>query len=265
MDFSAIDGVVMDMDGVVWRGDQVLPGAGALLDFLRWRELPYMAATNNSARSPADYVVKLAGMGLTGWTEDQILTSGRVTMSYLRDHYPPETPVFVVGGDGLKAMIARAGYELADNARVVVAGIDFDLTYSRVRRAALLIRAGADFIGTNEDATFPMPDGLVPGAGSIIALLKTATDRYPVVMGKPHRPMFDAALKALGTSPERTLMIGDRLDTDILGAQQAGLPAALVLTGVTSRRELDASPIRPDAVYDDLNALLAAWDEVVQS
>ncbi|MBE2269443.1 MAG: HAD-IIA family hydrolase [Anaerolinea sp.] len=256
MDFSTIHGVVMDMDGVIWRGDDVLPGAVALFDLLKQRGLPFAAATNNSAKSPADYVAKLARMGIHGIREDQILTSGRVTVAYLQAHYPPGTPVYVIGGDGLRQMIARAGFELSDAARVVVVGIDFDLTYNKLKRATQLIRGGADFIGTNGDKTFPMVDGLVPGAGSIIAAVQTATGRAPLMMGKPNSPMFTAALELLGTDAAHTLMIGDRLDTDIDGAKAAGLQTALVLTGVTTRAELDASPGQPDGVYDGLPELL---------
>jgi 4-nitrophenyl phosphatase len=252
-----IQGVVMDMDGVVWRGDELLPGAAALFDLLKRRGLPFAAATNNSAKSPADYVSKLARLGIGGISEDQILTSGRVTISYLTRHYPPGTPVYVVGGDGLKQMAARAGYDLSDAGRVVIVGIDFDVTYSKLKRAAQLIRGGAEFIGTNGDKTFPMADGLVPGAGSIIAAVQTACGRDPVMMGKPNRPMFDAALTLLGTPAESTLMIGDRLDTDIDGAKAAGLRTALVLTGVTTRAELEASASPPDAVYHDLTELIA--------
>lgn len=259
MDFSQISGVVMDMDGVVWRGDEVLPGAHALFELLRERGLPFVAATNNSSKSPADYVRKLSRMGIEGVSEENILTSGKAAVNYLQQHYPANTAVHVVGGDGLKGMVARAGYELADVADVVVVGIDFHLTYDKLKRAAYLIRAGAEFIGTNSDRTFPLPDGLAPGAGSILALLQTATDREPIIMGKPNRPMFDAALDLMGTTPATTLMIGDRLDTDILGAQAAGLKTALVLTGVTTRAELAASPIQADGVYADLPELLAEW------
>lgn len=252
-----IQGIVMDMDGVIWRGDELLPGAVALFDWLRARGLPFAAATNNSAKSPADYVKKLAGLGIHGISEDQILTSGRVTVSYLIQNYPAGTPVYIVGGDGLKQMVARAGFELSDAGRVVVVGIDFDVTYNKLKRATQLIRGGAAFIGTNGDKTFPMSDGLVPGAGSIIAAIQTAVGREPLMMGKPNRPMFEAALNLLGTAAASTLMIGDRLDTDIDGAKAAGLRTALVLTGVTTRAELAASASQPDHVYHDLTELIA--------
>lgn len=260
MDFTSIKGVIADMDGVLWRGDQPLPGLADFFDWLRSQDIPFALATNNSSKSPADYLQKLARMGVNTLNEGQILTSGTATASYLAAHYPPGTLIHVLGGDGLRHVIAQAGFVIAqDGVQAVVVGVDFDLTYARLKRACQLIRGGADFIGTNADATFPLPDGLAPGAGSLLAAVSTATGRSPVIIGKPAAPMFEAALRRLGTSPAHTLMIGDRLNTDIEGALRAGLRTALVLTGVTTRDDLAASAIQPDAIYDDLPALLAAW------
>lgn len=261
MQLSLIDGVVMDMDGVLWRGDETLPGVGQFFDFLRARGLPFVLASNNSSKTPGDYVARLSGMGVDGVREDQIVTSGTATVDYLRHHYPAGAAVHVVGGAGLKALVGGAGFALSDDARIVVVGIDTKLTYDTLKRASLLIRGGADFIGTNGDVTIPIAEGFAPGAGSILAALVAATSRQPLVIGKPNQPMFEAALRALGTSPEHALMIGDRLDTDILGAQGAGLRAALVLTGVTTREVLVASDVVPDGIYEDLPALMAAWGE----
>jgi 4-nitrophenyl phosphatase len=260
MNLSTINGVIMDMDGVLWRGDEILPGVGLFIDFLRARGVPFALASNNSSKTPADYVAKLEGMGVNGVVEHQIVTSGMATVDYLQTQYPVGSAVHVLGGDGLKAMVTGAGFVLADEAKIVVVGIDFNLTYNKLRHSALLIRNGADFIGTNGDATFPMPDGLAPGAGSLLAALRTATDIQPTIIGKPSKPMFMAALHSLGTAAESTLMIGDRLDTDIQGAQEVGLQAALVFTGVTNAAILAASDIQPEGVYADLPALMAAWD-----
>ncbi|MCC6805172.1 MAG: HAD-IIA family hydrolase [Anaerolineae bacterium] len=261
MNLSAITGVVMDMDGVLWRGDQMLPGVGQFFDFLRGRGLPFVLATNNSSKTPGDYIVKLAGMGVDGVREDQIVTSGTATVDYLLAHYPAGIMVHVVGGAGLKTLVTNAGFVLSDaDAQVVVVGIDTNLTYETIKRAMRLIRAGADFIGTNGDLTIPVADGLAPGAGSILAAIAACAGRQPLVIGKPNKPSFEAALHILDSLPEATLMIGDRLDTDIQGAQAAGLRAALVLTGVTTRETLAASAVKPDAVYEGLLALMAAWD-----
>ena len=258
-DLSTIKGVILDMDGVLWRGDEPLPGIADLFVFLQRRGIRFLLATNNSSRTPADYVAKLARLGIYGVDEAQIVTSGSTTVIYLQIHYPAGTHIHVLGGDGLKAMITRAGFVVSDDADVVVVGIDFAVTYEKLKRAALLIRKGATFIGTNADATFPLPDGLAPGAGSLLAALRTATSVEPIVMGKPSAPMFEAGLRVLGTDAAYTLMVGDRLDTDILGAQKMGLHAVLVLTGVTTREELSLTNIQPDAVYANLGELIAAW------
>lgn len=267
IDFGAIRGVVMDMDGVLWRGNLILPGVAEGFAFLRKWGIPFVLATNNSSRSPAEYILKLAGFGIDGVQTSQIVSSGTATVHHLRAHYPVGTTVHVLGGDGLKGMLVAAGFIVSDGdsagegdpVRVVVAGIDFHLNYDKLKHTSLLLRDGADFIGTNDDATFPMPDGLAPGAGSILAALRTASGREPLVMGKPGAAMFEAALAALGTDAPSTLMIGDRLNTDIEGAARLGLQTALVLTGVSTQAEADAAPNPPGDVYAGLPELLAAW------
>lgn len=253
---QTIKGVVMDMDGVLWRGDTPLPGMQAFMAFLRAQGVPFALATNNSSKSPADYINKLAHMGVLGVQAGQIINSGIATAHYLQTHYPAGTRVHILGMAGLRRVIEDAGFVLADDdVRVVVSGIDFDLTYARAKQAALLIRAGADFVGTNGDKTFPAPEGLVPGAGALLAFIEAATDVQPIVIGKPGPAMFQAALAAIGTAAAETLMIGDRLNTDIEGARNAGMQTALMLTGVSTREELAASPLQPDAVFEDLPSL----------
>ncbi len=260
MDFSTISAVVMDMDGVLWRGDEALPGLLQLFAMLHDRNIPFSLATNNSSKSRADYVQKLKRMGVMGVSESQVETSGTATASYLQAQYPAGTPVYVLGGAGLRQVLTEVGFTLADkDVQAVVVGLDPQLTYDRLKQAALLIRSGAAFVASNEDATYPVPEGLAPGAGSIVAALKTATDREPISMGKPNAPLFEASLRRLKTSPEKTLMIGDRLSTDILGAQRLGLRTAMMLTGVSTREDIITSGIQPDAVFEDLNALIAAW------
>lgn len=257
----------MDMDGVLWRGDQPLAGIHDLFAFLHARAIPFALATNNSRMTPADYVEKLAKMGVAGIEERQIVTSGTATATYVTRRYPYRSVIHVVGGDGLRKLITDAGFEITGEVdpRVVavVVGIDFALTYDKLKKASLCVRAGADFIATNTDATFPTPDGLVPGAGSIVAALQTSTGKSPISMGKPGRAMFEAALESLGISAERTLMIGDRLDTDIAGAAEVGMQTALVLTGVTSPAEAEKANIQADSTFTGLPALLAAWKAAV--
>ena len=254
-----IKAVITDMDGVLWRGSQALPGLRDFFDCLRGAGIDFALATNNSRTTPADYTRKLAGMGVPGIEARHIVTSGTATASYLQERYPSGTGIFVVGGDGLKQILIQAGFTLVEQeAALVVSGIDFDLTYHKLERAALLIRAGAAFIGTNPDPSFPSPTGLVPGAGSILALIAAATGQQPTIIGKPERGMFEAALRQMSASANETLMIGDRISTDIQGAQALGIKTALVLTGVESEASLAASPVQPDLVFAGLPELVEA-------
>ena len=176
--------------------------------------------------------------------------------------FPRSSSTFVIGGDGLRDILAKSGFSLAENdAEIVVVGIDFNLTYKKLRIATMLIRGGAAFIGTNPDVTFPTPDGLAPGAGSILALLEAATDAKPTVIGKPERAMFETAVQRMGTMANRTLMIGDRLGTDIMGGNNAGLKTALVMTGVTTPDILAESLPKPTAIFDDLEDLRSKWEQ----
>lgn len=254
-----IKAIISDMDGVLWRGSQALPGMTQLFDLLFERELDFVLATNNSSRTQQDYVDKLASMGVSGLQPRHIVTSGTATVSALQRRYPADTPMHVLGGAGLKRMMTDAGFKLVDaGAEVVVCGVDFDLTYEKARTATLLIRAGARFIGTNPDPSFPAPEGLVPGAGSIIALIEAATGQSPTIIGKPERGMFDAALRQLEACPEETLMIGDRIGTDIAGAQALGIKTALVMTGVETEATLRESEVQPDMLFAGLPELIEA-------
>lgn len=254
-----IKAIVSDMDGVLWRGVQPLPGLISFFDFLHEQNLPFILATNNSRKTQDDYIHKLTGMGVSNIQQHNIITSGTATASYLQTQYPKGTKLFVVGGDGLKQMLVLAGFSLVEeDAEVVVCGIDFDLTYSKMRTATLHIRNGVPFVGTNPDTSFPSPTGLVPGAGSILALLESASDVAPTIIGKPERAMFESALRTLGTDPSETLMIGDRIGTDIQGAQAVGMKTALVLTGVETEESVKTSEIQPDVVFAGLPELIDA-------
>lgn len=250
------------MDGVLWRGNEPLPGLIPLFETFQHHDIPYILATNNSRKTQDDYVHKLAGLGVHTVQPHNVITSGTATASYLQAHFPPNTKLFVIGGDGLKQILVHAGFVLVEeDAEVVVIGIDFDLTYNKLRTANLLIRGGATFIGTNPDVSFPSPAGLLPGAGSIVELLRVASDVEPTIIGKPQPAMFESALRTLGVKAEETLMIGDRIGTDIEGAQAVGIRTALVLTGVETEKSLAHSPIQPDMVFTGLPALLSAWEQ----
>lgn len=260
LNFSTIRAVVSDMDGVLWRGDEILPGVTEFFALLRSRGIAYALATNNATKTPGDYVQKLAALGIEEIQNSQIVTSSTTAASYLQTQHPAGTPVHVLGSDRLRVLMTEAGFTIADqDVAAVVVALDPQLTYDKLKRAALLIRGGAAFIACNEDATYPVPEGLAPGAGSIVAALRTATDVEPLVMGKPHAPMYHAALQHLGQPAANTLMIGDRLNTDITGAALLGMRTALVLTGVSTPEEAAAAQPPPDGVYNDLVHLMADW------
>ncbi len=259
---NTIRAVLFDMDGVLYRGQTLLSGVSELFSFLTERQIGFACATNNASMTPQQYVAKLAAMGIVLSTE-RVITSAQATARYLRDHYPPGTRVFVIGMQGLREALFADGYFIEDDLspELVVQGADFTLTYDRLKRATLHIRRGARFISTNPDRTFPSEEGLIPGAGAIAAALSAATDVTPLVIGKPAPTMFLIGAAMLGAPPAQTLVVGDRLDTDIAGAIAAGMPSVLVLTGVTTAAEAATSPIRPDLIVADLPELLARWRE----
>lgn len=251
---------IIDMDGVLYRGGQPLPGVNDFFNALELRERKIILATNNSTASPADYVVKMAKMGITV-TADQVVTSSTVTRGYLQEHLPAGSTVYVVGMPALSQQVFEGtSFVPADESSTtidaVVAGLDFTFTYEKLRVATRAIRAGAAFIATNTDATLPAEDGVLPGSGSIMAAIATASGAPPVVMGKPEPVMVEQALKACGVSADEAVMVGDRLDTDILAGNRASVLTALVLTGVSTREDLATSPILPDLVFSDLPAML---------
>lgn len=260
LNFDQFRAVLFDMDGVLYRGKQKLAGVAELLAFLEARGVGYACITNNAALTPAQYEAKLAAMELV-MPAERVITSAIATGRYLRERYPAGTRVFIVGMDGLREALLADGYFVLDDhlPDLVVQGADFTLTYETLRRATLFIRGGATYIATNPDKTFPAEEGLIPGAGAVMAALIAATDATPLVIGKPAPTMFHVAAALLGAAPGATLVIGDRLDTDIAGANAAGMASAMVLTGVNTRSEAEDGPIQPTAIYADLPALLAAW------
>ncbi len=254
-----LQALIIDMDGVLYRGNTALPGAGALLTWLRERQLPFLLLTNNSTLDGQAYERKLARMGIQV-PASQIVTSALATADYMARHYAPRSRVFIIGESGLERCIAEQGFVITEERPEIVAvGLDRQVNYAKLRTATLAIRAGAHFVASNPDRTLPTEAGEVPGAGAIIAALVAATDRTPRIIGKPEAPMFELALSRLGQPPERTAVIGDRLETDILGAKRLGLPAILLLSGVTREAPPAGSDLEPTWVFPDAQALLEAW------
>lgn len=262
MKFHELRGVILDMDGVLWRGDVALPGFADIFAWLAEKQMPYLLATNNSGKTAVQYQEKLAALGVPDVPADRILSSAIATAQWLGKRYPAGTTVYVIGMTGIREALDDSGFDVVGEgqpAELVVVGIDRDLTYAKARHAVRLIHGGAAFFGTNADKTLPDADGIGPGAGSILALIETAAGVAPTVIGKPHRAMFDAAIDALNADPAHVLMVGDRLDTDIAGAQAVGMKTALVLSGVTTPDTLASADVWPDVAYEDLAALVRAW------
>jgi 4-nitrophenyl phosphatase len=209
-------------------------------------------ATNNSSSTVDQYISKLKRMGVHV-NPEEILTSAQATSSYLYKIAPKRSRVFVIGGDGITNAIRDHEFVLTeDDPDYVVIGIDKKITWEKLNTAVMNIRAGAKFIGTNPDTTYPTENGIGVGNGAILAAVKAATGISPLVIGKPETPIYEQALQRLKSNSSDTLMIGDRLDTDILGAQRAGITTLLVLTGVTTLEMSKASVVQPDLVLTGL-------------
>lgn len=254
--FANIDGCILDMDGVLYRGNTLIEGVPAFLDGLDRAGIHYTMATNNSTNTPEQYVGKLAAMGIDV-PASAIVTSGVATATYLRATYPRGTRIYLLGMAALReAVFAEGFFEPAErDAEVVVSGAHFELRYDFLKTACLAIRSGATYVATNADKTFPSEEGLIPGSGAIVAALTAATDVDPVVIGKPSPEMVESCLRIMGTAAPRSLMIGDRLDTDILAGQRAGTQSLLVLTGVSTRVDVTRTGIHPDIVVGTLAPL----------
>lgn len=256
MPLQNLRGLILDMDGVLWRDTQAIGNLPEIFDRIQLLDLRVILATNNATRTVSSYLEKLAGFGvsLEPW---QIITSSQATARYLKTRFPSGGNIFVVGETGLENALGEQGFTTGDGSAIaVVAGMDRHVTYEKLAKATLLIRAGAAFIGTNPDRSFPTPAGLVPGAGAILAALETATDVPPTIIGKPGPIMYQQALERLGTSAEETLAVGDRLETDILGGQNTHCKTALVLSGVSTLEQAQTWNPAPDIITSDLTALL---------
>jgi 4-nitrophenyl phosphatase len=256
---SQMRGAVIDMDGVLWAGRQPLPGLLPFFDALRQRQVRIILATNNSSLTPDQYVAKLAGMGVEV-SVDEVLTSAQATASYLQPRIGAGgASVFPIGEDGVIQALSATGFRITGlyetGAEYVVVGMDRGITWDKLATATLNIRAGATFVGTNPDVSLPTERGITHGNGAILAALQAATGITPTVIGKPEPIMYQQALERLGTDPDYTVAIGDRLDTDILGAVRAGLPSVLVLTGISQRADLPSAPAQPTWVLADIREL----------
>ena len=285
--------LLVDLDGVVYRGREPVPGVAAVLAERVARGDDVVYVTNNSMHYRADYVDRLAGMGAPV-AADRIVSSARATALYLAEHEPPIRRVVVLGGPGLRRELEDVGlavvdareaaeslvereeearrtggapldpFELAGRPDAVVVGLDPKLTYRTLAFAADAIRAGARFIATNRDPVYPSEHGLRPGAGAIVAAVEATTGITPVSIGKPAPLLLEEAARAVGGRASEAVMIGDGLLTDLAAAHAVGARSVLMLTGVTSRAQLDALPASrwPDEVAANAAELIAALERL---
>ena len=255
--------LLIDMDGVLYRGQTGLPGGPELIAFLRAKGIRFLVVTNNSTLSQAQFAERLGRMGIQV-AEEEIMTSGLATAEYLSTLAPAGTKVNVVGEPALVAELQKKGFVLAGrDAQYVVSGWDKGINYDKLMTATLAVRDGATFIGTNADKTYPLEKDIIPGAGSILAALIAATDVQPIVVGKPEPIIVEQCLRLLGASAAETAMLGDRLETDILGASRMGLFSIMVLSGVSTREQVAASPYWPDLIFENVGELARAWDRTL--
>jgi 4-nitrophenyl phosphatase len=256
-----VRGLILDMDGVLWRDDSPIGDLPAIFNRIQARGLKATLATNNATKTVDEYLDKLCNFGVTlePW---QIVTAANALAHMFSELFPDKGAVFVIGENGLVSALKEKGFipitDPDDATRVVavVSSWDRQLTFQKLRRATLHIRAGAPFYATNADKSFPTPEGLIPGAGAILAALENATDVKAAIIGKPSPFMQELAAERMGLTKEEVLVVGDRLDSDIAGGQAMSARTALVLSGVATRVEADAWNPKPDLIANDLAELV---------
>jgi NagD protein len=247
-------GFLIDMDGVIYRGDTPIPGAAEFIHGLREEEIPFLFLTNNSASTPRDYVVKLQKLGMEV-EERHFYTCAMATVDFLQMQKPRGT-AFVIGEGGLVSALHQAGYGITTHQpEYVIVGEGRTLNFEMAEKAMMMILNGAHLVATNLDVSCPTAAGSRPGCGSVVALLEAATGRRAYSVGKPSPFMMRAARKRLSLRTAETIMVGDTMETDIRGALELGFTAVLVLTGSTRRESLASYPYRPSLVAESIAEL----------
>jgi phosphoglycolate/pyridoxal phosphate phosphatase family enzyme len=254
------DGLIVDLDGVVWVGETAVPGSVAAIAELRTRGVRLLFVTNDPRGSRAEYAARLSKLGVPV-DEAEIVTSGSALASFVREREGARTTAFVIGSPSLRAELAQASLELltgaaARAAKIVVVGGHDGFDYEELRIAAQAVRSGARLYAAGRDATFPMPDGPWPGTGSIVAAVEVAGGTTAVAVGKPEPFIFEIA-RSLLAGCRRVAIVGDNLAADIAGGKRAGLTTILVLTGTSRREDIGSAEVPPDVVLPDLAALTA--------
>ncbi|MBL0388425.1 TIGR01457 family HAD-type hydrolase [Tumebacillus sp. ITR2] len=251
-----IETFLIDLDGTLYRGNEVIEDAPAFIEWLQSSGRRYLYVTNNSSRTPEQVADHLRHLGIPAQTED-VFTSSQVAAEYIKTDGRSGKRVFAVGEGGLYTALTEAGCEVVKEgpADYVVQGIDRDFSYEKLKHASLLIQSGALFISTNVDKALPTEHGLLPGSGSLAAAIRTASGTEPLVMGKPAARMIDFAIERLGVSKDRAVVVGDNLETDILAGVNADVRTVLVLTGFSKEEHIESAEGRPTVVLHSLTDL----------
>jgi NagD protein len=246
---------LMDMDGVLIRGSQVIPGAAEFIEKLKSVGAPFMMLTNNSRFTPRDHQARLKAIGLD-IPEQSIFTSALATARFL-DSQRPKSSAYVIGEAGMTTALHEIGYVLTEHSpEYVVLGETITYNFEQLTIASRLIMAGSRFIATNPDVNGPTEFGIVPACGAVAAMITATTGVQPYFVGKPNPLMMRSALRALGVHSEEAMMIGDRMDTDVISGMESGLETVLVLTGVTTRDQIERFPYRPHHVAESIGDLI---------
>lgn len=245
-------GYLIDLDGTIYRGTEKIEEAGAFIEGLVKRKIPYLFVTNNSSRTPEQVAEKLRAFGIEA-KDDQVFTTSMATANFIAERKSDST-AYVVGEEGIIAALQAKGIHITDEKPdFVVMGIDRGINYEKLTKACLAVRNGAFFISTNADIALPTERGFLPGNGSITSVVTVSTGVEPVFIGKPESIIVEQALKVLGISKDETIMVGDNYDTDILAGINAGMDTLLVHTGVTTKEHLTKYKVKPTHVLDSLD------------
>ena len=251
-----IKALILDMDGVLWKDTEPIGDLPAIFNEIEKRGLKTAYVTNNATRSVDQYVQKLASFGVSALAE-QIINSGLATAQYLQERYPSGGPVYILGEQGLFSTLDDYGFtHSVEHPLAVVASLDRDVDYQKLKEASTFIREGIPYLGTNPDPSLPTPEGYIPGTGAILAALNATTGRSPEIMGKPSPVMYQIALSNLGVLPEHALAIGDQMPTDIAAGVEARCQTGLVLTGVSTRETVNSFDFQPTYIAANLRELI---------